>query len=667
MDALALQGRPASLVGPDAWQRCVLTDTSVDGTGALTLAWSVAPAPPSPPGGCTARGLAVDRMCRIHRLVDGVVERLVVGPTDRGLDYARLPEPTLFLGGTPAPVVSRGDFVAATSAPLLDPVGIAIDGQDRMFLADGAARAVIVIDLWGRRVLRRIQLHGVASGLAARGGLVYAALGPAGLVRFSALGEPTDVPLTLPPGAVARRVAVLDDGTPVVLATDAAGESWLVADGRPPLAVGGASDLLVDPDGVVVVAPCAVGPGESALLRRFVPGPADWRPEHPLDATGYDGGGICVTGDGRIGYFTAAGFRLAARVRVTYALRGGCATYRLDSGTPRNRWGRVLIEASVPDGTALSIATATAEEPDAAPLVFHPGNAIEPLHRRPDPVTPWWQGDSCYATFEAPAMAPPGRYLWVTVALTGNERRTPRVHELRVEHTAHHLMRRLPGVFSADPAQADFLQRYLATVDGVLHDLDLRARCRDILLDPHGTPAEALDWLASFLGLVLDDRWAEAARRQLVAEIAPLYRMRGTLGALGRYLQLYLAGERAGDPAAALPMPVILEHFRLRGLSASYAGHAHRFTVLVPMPLSAEAEDVVRHVLDTERPAHTAYDLCTVEAGLRIGHGAHLGLSTMIGPTGAFERAVAGQTVLGRRSILGPPTLPLLGPLTRVG
>ena len=43
--------------------------------------------------------------------------------------------------------------------------------------------------------------------------------------------------------------------------------------------------------------------------------------------------------------------------------------------------------------------------------------------------------------------------------------------------------------------------------DSLLHDLDQRAARRDVLVDPAATPAEALPWLASFVGLVLDDRW----------------------------------------------------------------------------------------------------------------------------------------------------------------
>lgn len=668
MDALALQGRAVSLVAGESWRACETDATTVDGAGVLTLAWSVDDAPASPVGGCTARGLAVDRLCRVHRLLEGRVERHRVGPTAGGVDHVRTPEPVLLLGEeTPPPVVGP-DFTVTAAVPALDPVGIAVDEQDRLHLADGAAREVVVLDLWSRRVVRRIGLPGRPSGLALHGSTLHVVVPGTGLLRLSAATDPVLVPLDLPTGAEARRVTVLPDGSPVVLAVDADGRGWLVLRGRLPRAVGGASDLAVDADGHVVVAPCPGPEGERLLLRRFAPGESDWSTEHPLDATGYDGGGIVRTRDGRMGYFTRAGFRIAVATPVRYAVAGTVLTYRLDCGRHHNRWGRVLLEGSAPNGTTLAVTTAATDDPDApAPTVGTATASATPVHPRPDPVTPWWPTDPCATTFEAPSTSTPGRYLWVAVVLHGDQRRTPRLRELRVEQTAHSLARRLPAIYSADPAQEDFLHRYLATVDGLLHDLDLRSRCRDLLVDPHGTPGEALDWLASFLGLVLDERWAENARRQLVAEIAGLYRMRGTVWALRRYLQLYLAGDRATDPATALPEPVVLERFRLRHGTAPYAGHAHRFTVLVPQPLDAEAEAVVRHVLETERPAHTAYDLCTVEAGLRVGRGAHLGLSTVVGPTGAFDRAVTGSSVLGRRTILGPPIGELLGSLTRVG
>ena len=735
-------GRPSSLVGTcDQWVRGTHHHTAVDGAaGVLTLTWTLPPTPARPASGDEAgraRGLATDRLCRIYRLVPGAVQRLAVGPTGSGLDYVRLPTLVGLIGeaasgpGGTAPVPGA-DFGPRASGPPLDPVGIAVDGDDRLFLADGAARRVSVIDLWSRRLLRSIDVSTpehpdrTPTGLAAHANVVLVAVSrPPGLLRLTVSRGPQELALpggfsTLPAGTAAARVAFLRDATQVVLATDPGGESWLVAGSRDPLPVGQVTDLAVDAEGAVVVAPLP-SPGGRTVLRRLAPTAEGWTPTTPLDATGYDGAGIVVTRDGRIGYFTAdGGFRLSVITAVTYATEGSCTTYRLDSGTPRNRWGRVLLEACVPDGTGLSVATTSTDDDDLAPVGLSspspaactpattkspplvpaaldsvPAEPLQPVHRRPQPVTPWWRPDPRYDTFEAPVMAPPGRYLWVTLHLRGNERRTPRVRELRVEQAAHGLLRRLPAIFSAERDQAEFLHRYLATLDGMLHDLDLRSRCRDLLVDPHGTPAEALDWLASFLGLVLDDRWAENARRQLVAEIAALYRRRGTVGALRRYLEIYLAGDRATDPTAATVSPVIVEHFRLRGVggpllggdpdlttrsvvgagfrvggavgepgsrpldpaddaTSSFTSHAHRFTVLVPRPLGAEDEAALRRVLETERPAHTLYDLCTVESGMRVGQGLHVGLSTIVGPTGVFERAVTGQTLLGRRSILGP-------------
>lgn len=735
-------GRPASLVATcDQWVRATHTDTAVDGAdGVLTLTWTTAPPPRPGAGLCRARGLATDRLCRIYRLVPGAVERLVVGPTGDGLDYASLPAPVVIMGRRPVPSPPSGaDFAASEAGPELDLVGIALDADDRLFVADAATRTVSVTDLWSRRLLRSVPVatpeHPARTpvGLAACGGPVTVAVrNPAGLLRLSATRGPAE--LDLPAayddladqqrGLEPLRVAVLHDRTPVLLVRAASGDCWLLAGARAPQSVGAASDIVVDAEGAVVVAPCAADDGRRSVLRRWAPTATGWTRTTPLDAAGYDGGGLVVTPDARTGYFTAAGFRLAVRTPVTYATKGSCTTYRLDSGTPRNRWGRVLIEACVPDGTAVTVATTTSDDDDLAPVPHvapspahcepaGPGTpplvpavldavpmtpTTQPVHRRPDPVTPWWRrppGGAHDDTFEAPVLAPPGRYLWVTLHLTGNGRRTPRVREVRIEQTSHTLMRRLPAVFSADREQGEFLHRYLASLEGLLHDLDLRARCRDLLVDPHGTPAEALDWLASFVGLVLDDRWAENARRQLVAEIVPLYRRRGTPGALRRYLEIFLAGDRATDPTAATPSPVLLEHYRLRGVggpllggdpglttrsvvgagfrvggtvgelgsrpldpassaTSSFATSAHRFTVLVPRPLGAEEEAAMRRVLDTERPAHTIYDLCTVEAGMRVGSGLHLGISSLVGPTGAFDLAVTGHSVLGRRSVLGP-------------
>ena len=666
--------RTASLVATcDQWVRAHHRGTAVDGApGALTLSWTE-PADPGPgaAGDCLSRGLAMDRLCRVYRLREHSVERLAVGRTRHGLDYATLPAPVRVVGGGPAPVTGA-DFTVPPEPELLDGSGIAVDADDRLFLADRGRRWIAVLDLWSRRTLRTVPVDGRPMGLAAAGRVVWAVVSePAALLRLTATRgpEPAELPGGAPAGARPSRVAVLPGGVPVVLWHAPDGTGWLTTAGLPAHPVGGASDIAVDTDGAVVVAPCP-GDGRTAL-RRLVPSAAGWTRALPLDATGYDGSGLVSTDDGRIGYWAAAGFRLAVRGRVAYGQDGTCVTYRLDSGVPRNRWGRVILDACLPPGTDCRIATVSSDDeyetalPPApalpagcvpaggttpplppAELALRPAAVTGTVHRRRDAPTPWWRpapGDKA-EFFEAPVCAPPGRYLWVSLRLTGDGRSTPVVRALRVEHQAHDLVRRLPAVYSEGQPDPSFLHRYLAMFDSLVHDLDQRAAHRDVLVDPAATPVEALSWLASFVGLVLDDRWPEAARRLLLAEIVVLYRRRGTLGALTRYLELFL-----GRP------PVLVEHYRLRGLAPADAG-AHLFSVMVPQPLTAEQEAVVRHVLDTERPAHTDYDLCTVEAGMRVGLGLHLGLTSVVGPTGSFGPLITGAAVVGRATVLGGAT-----------
>ena len=389
-------------------------------------------------------------------------------------------------------------------------------------------------------------------------------------------------------------------------------------------------------------------------------------------------------------------------------------TYRLDSGEFHTEWGRLFVDACVPVGCNLHVVCRTADDVSDEPTIARtpPPNVDaeiprldlsppmlpvslaalpdegRPLHRRETGrELPWarFAADDPFETYEAPVLAGPGRYLWVTFFLHGTGHATPRVRSLRVEHPSHDLLRRLPKTYSRDERVASFLRRYLMLFDGALGDLEARAEGRRTLLDPYATPEEALPWLASFLGLTLDERWRVPARRRLIAEIPKLWRQRGTLAGLSSFIEIYL-----GRP------PVIIEHFRLRGLggallsdessslfsgsvvganlrvggavgeagaqpltgdlASAFATHAHRFSVVIPALLDPERVDVVRHVLEAHRPAHTIYELCTASTGMRVGYGLHVELLSVVGRTGGFETLRLDATRLGRNAIVGRPS-----------
>jgi phage tail-like protein len=709
--------RPFALVRTiDQWCRSSHADTFVEASaGEVSLAWEHPQAEeagaPLPGKGA---GLAFDAACLLYHSVpdEARVERLRWAAVDPFAPDREQPQPVNLIGG--GPPLLLGEFAPATrDTGLREPRALVVDEDDRLFVADAAAGTVFVYDLWSRRLLRRVAPAGpdglgqVPLDLACRGRTVWLLVdGPPGLYRMEARRGPVPAELPgLPAGAVPLRLSVAPDGAVVVLARDAAGVGWIVAAGADAIGVQDATDLEFDGDGVLVVAraPGAdfarLGEGFEAL---------------PLKARGYDGLGIARTPDGRIGFWTGEGFRHAVTARVRYAPAGRVTTYRLDSGAHQTQWGRLFVEACIPEGTDVRVHTATGDEtsdqpaiprrppgnlvgrvirrpdlsPPMPPAVLAPGDGdvVWPLHRRETGrELPWARPaeDDPFETYEAPIEGDPGRYLWVTLELSGNRRSTPRVRSVRAEHPSHDLVRRLPRSFSRDATTAAFLRRYLAMFDGTLGELEGRAAARHGLLDPMGAPQEVLPWLASFVGLVLDEQWPPPAKRTLVEEAAWLFRFRGTVAGLRRLLEIYLR-----------TTVVIVEQFRLRGLGGTvgagtgpilssailgggfrvggaigepgiealdgtvddaFRSNAHRFSVVITAVLKPEQFRVVQDLLDTHRPAHTIVELCTVGAGMRVGQGLHLGLSSIIGRTGGFTELRAGGSVLGRGGVVGRP------------
>jgi phage tail-like protein len=719
--------RPFALVdGGDSWARASHHYTFLElEEGVVELAWTPpgegqAPAGPPP----APAGLAFDAQCRLYRSdpAAGQVARTHWRPsTPLGRHAALPPEVELF---EPLPEEPEGDFApeAPGGGPLAGPRGLAVDVDDRLFVAETGAGRILVFDLWSRRLLRTVPTPPGTRplDLAADGHTVWAVLeGSPVLLKLTARTGPELVPL--PPEVLApTRVAVSPEGELAVLVGAGTALATVVPVGRPHdvLPVPRATDIEWESDDVLVAARF---PGETFRRFRLVPGATE--EQLPLMARGYDGMGIARAPDGRIGFWTAHGFRPAATARVRYAQRGLVMTYRLDAGEYQSQWGRLFLDACVPAGTALRAAFFTTDEVFDEPALNRalPGNlpsytvhrfdlspamppmsllpedenhevlpqddsAWRPLHRRESGRELAWafpqRGDT-FVTYEAPVDAGPGRFLWVALELTGNSRVSPRVRSLRAERRGHDYLRRIPKTFSRDPVDADFLRRYLAIFEGLLGELENEAAHREYLLDPHGTPEDLLPWLASFLGMALDERWPAAARRTLVAEAARLFRFRGTVPGLARFLEIYL-----GEPV------IVLEHFRLRGMGGgivgeagppvsravlgggfrvggavgdpgespltgttedAFATHAHRFSVMVRGSLDAEQLAVVNDVLEVHRPAHTLVEVCTLGAGMRVGRGLHVGISSTIGHTGGFRTLQLGGSALGRGFIVGRP------------
>lgn len=602
------------------------------------------------------------------------------------------------------------------------PLGLAVDADARLYVADPAGAQIVVIDLYTRTVRSRYGVSGPESpgrrplDLAARGSRVVALLlGPDGLGELRCRTGLRPGAGLRPPecaeGVEPRRIALTPDGQVLILWRHPADRRALVCavDGSTVADVPGATDLDVSPDGVLIVARDPMRPageGNAAAIparpfRRFTAlEGGGWQEIEPLSADRYDGGAVSVAPDGGVGYTTERGMAWTAGSAARYVAEGHVVSYRLDSGSYRTRWGRVFLDACLPSGTDLRLQCLTSDvDVVVGPLTEAPpargGRVTHPEQKSPDlPPAAGWHDDPLaaawlplhhrttgrewpwaqvpsgdrYETYEAPVSQPAGRYLWVGLRLTGSTLATPRVRGLRVERPGHHLLDYLPRAWSRDEGDAEFLYRFLAPAEGLLHELDERAAQRVLLLDPETTPAETLGWLASFAGLVLDERWPDAARRRIVAEAYPLFRRRGTLGMLRRMLEIYLGYAPAvieqwrlrGPGGMALGRgavggPRVGQDLRLGGIGTSvddYQAAAHRFAVVVPASLTAEQRDVVGQILDEHRPAHTLGEICEAGDGMRVGRRLHVQVTSVIGRESRGVPLVVGNR-LGVDGIVG--------------
>jgi phage tail-like protein len=96
----------------------------------------------------------------------------------------------------------------------------------------------------------------------------------------------------------------------------------------------------------------------------------------------------------------------------------------------------------------------------------------------------------------------------------------------------------LPGVYLDD----DLTQRLCAALDTVLAPVHGTLDSLTAYFDPATTPADMLDWLASWVGLAADQGRSVEKQRRLVAAAAELHSWRGTVRGLRESLRVLVPG-----------------------------------------------------------------------------------------------------------------------------
>jgi phage tail-like protein len=558
---------------------------------------------------------------------------------------------------------------------LAQPAGLALDRRGYLYAADPAAHRVVVLDPDDGTV-RTILGGGGPAGIllepvdvaVSPSGRIYIADRAGGRVAvFSAAMKPL--------ASFASAAAHNHAPQPIAVMIDAAG-NLLVADAWLPRLLKYTPDgaRLLDIDLSSLVAPLAGGDLAMGALGRAY---GDRMPRFIIGSCG-----PCATPDNDGGERLAEVHRALRLLALSLGRRfepsGIFISRALDGGRPAILWHRIEVELHGQPAPGTQVLVETFSSDSATP------------------GTPQWDSPRDRANAAIPfipdrseqlVQSPRGRFLWLRVTLrTEDGLATPSVRAIRAFYPRVSWFDLLPTAYRRDPESASFLDRFLALFEHVFTGIEDRYVDFSRQLDPEAAPLEVINWLAALIDLAFDPSWPLERRRRLVSEAISLYRKRGTIAGIERYVEIYtgvrpeiIEGwlERPGRPSfLGRPGSVLGCGLPLLGCNPSqavspddelWARYAHRFTLFVYLNDRCDAEVTLRaveRIIEANKPAHSSHAIRAVFPDARVGMQSRVGLDLVLGAATAPSVRLGGggltavqnaspAGVLGVDSVLG--------------
>jgi phage tail-like protein len=162
---------------------------------------------------------------------------------------------------------------------------------------------------------------------------------------------------------------------------------------------------------------------------------------------------------------------------------------------------------------------------------------------------------------------------------------------------SHPIIEMLPGVFQED----DFARRLTNGLDAVLAPVYMCLDGLESYIDARLCPDDFLPWLASWVGVLLDENWPQEKQREFIQAAVPLFRWRGTSRGLRQEVEILTGGvveiaETGGvtvsnRPAGTLP-------------GENYPRCTVRVTLPADSPISDQS---INLIIDAAKPAHVIH------------------------------------------------------------
>jgi phage tail-like protein len=334
-------------------------------------------------------------------------------------------------------------------------------------------------------------------------------------------------------------------------------------------------------------------------------------------------------------------------------------------------WHRLLVDACIPSETGVEVWTRAEDDRQLLedlpftrePGLYLRGAGAEVPYYQPFPELE--QPSEATGTWELLFQQARGRYLQCKLVLTGNGRTTPQLRALRVYYPRFSYPKHyLPAVYQEDTESASFLERLLANPEGFYTEIEGKIAEVNTLFDARSAPAETLNWLASWIGLMLDPLWAriqarrrtagqgamksaDDRRRLFIRYALTLYSRRGTPDGIRFALHLLL------HPC----LEATLQRFKAAAVNPDPALCAELTRLGLPYPTAVMSEEQLEallhdYILTPSRPSKVRI----VERFLtRAGRAAAAGDPTQVQTTASSQESL--QASAHRFSVLIPEGL----------
>lgn len=297
-----------------------------------------------------------------------------------------------------------------------------------------------------------------------------------------------------------------------------------------------------------------------------------------------------VTGDTEtIRYLSSDGPKAVIPLPQARYVSEGSATLNrvLDSGNPDTWWDRIYLDACIPLGCELQIRVNAFEEfnqpqadwqTQARPLKLPISSELPFYQSRFDSAQ---QHQGLYEILlqrnEGAVRDIRGRYLQIEIVMRGDGRHTPTIESMRVAYPRVSWQELyLPQLFRqqedvnresrGDANGADFRERVLSLLDGLLRPIEKRIISAETWLSPPGVPQQHLPTLAGMLGETLPTSWPETRARIWISCLSELQKRKGT------FAGLCLALDIATDGAVGRGQIVPVENYLMRRTMATILG-----------------------------------------------------------------------------------------------